>query len=346
MKCHICNENGHKSYQCKKVKCYKCNKLGHIRRNCPESGSDREVSQRTQEESGASEEPRDSDSDYDICFKVNEGSVAEKNYWIYDSAATCHMGPSLDGCTNIVYVNDRVTVGNGSRAVCKARATFKGTVVTKEGKTRNITIDNFAYVPELTDYLFSGTFALQKGFHVRDEDNTVVLFKDKVTIKFDRIVKKGSSFIMCLKVLPKKSEKANISGEKKVEEVKSGTTTEAIKKSKEANELLTSKKASYSEYHGKLGHPSHELTTATAKKKGIRLGRQKVKFLACMLSKAKRKSIKKVTFERETVPGRTLHIDISLVKRKSKGGAKFWLQIADGATSKKWSFFLKKKSDQ
>ena len=65
-----------------------------------------------------------------------------------------------------------------------------------------------------------------------------------------------------------------------------------------------------------------------------------------MTSKAKSKPIRKVTFERETVPGRTLHIDISLVKRKSKGGEKIWLQIADEAMSKKWSFFLKKKSDQ
>ena len=60
----------------------------------------------------------------------------------------------------------------------------------------------------------------------------------------------------------------------------------------------------------------------------------------------KKEANKKVTFERETVPGITLHIDISSVKRKSRGGAKFWLQIVDGATSKKWSFFLKNKSNQ
>ena len=34
------------------------------------------------------------------------------------------------------------------------------------------------------------------------------------------------------------------------------------------------------------------------------------------------------------------------MKHKSKGGSKFWLQIADGTASKKWSFFFKKKSDQ
>ena len=125
------------------------------------------------------------------------------------------MGPSLAGCTNIKYVNDRVTVGNGSRAVCKARATFKGVVVTKEGKTRNITVENFAYVPELTDYLFSGTYVLQKGLHLRDKDKTMVLFKDKLIIKFDRILKKGSSFIMCLKIIPKKSERVNVTEETK-----------------------------------------------------------------------------------------------------------------------------------
>ena len=147
----------------------------------------------------------------------------------------------MAGCTNIKYVNDRVTVVNGSQAVCKTRATFKGVVVTKEGKTRNITIKNFDYVPELTDYLFSGTYALQKGLHVRDEDNTMVLFKDKLKIKFDRIVKKGSSFIMCLKILPNKSERVNVTEETKEQsdkKVESNAISDIATKSKKANELL------------------------------------------------------------------------------------------------------------
>ena len=73
-------------------------------------------------------------------------------------------------------------------------------------------------------------------------------------------------------------------------------------------------------------------------RKGIKL-KKTVKCLGCMTAKAKRKTIKKFTLQREMVPGRTLNINISSVKSKSKVGKKIWLQIADGATSKKWRFF-------
>ena len=71
----------------------------------------------------------DSDSDYDIVLMTSEGSVGHKNYWIADSGATCHMGPSLDGCKYVVYVKDKVIVRNGAKSVCKARATFNGVAV-------------------------------------------------------------------------------------------------------------------------------------------------------------------------------------------------------------------------
>ena len=196
--------------------------------------------------------------------------------------------------------------------------------ILKNGKERKITIKNFAYVPDLTEYLFSITYALQNDFNLMDEEKTMVLYKNKTRIKFDRVVKKGLSFMMCLKIIPDKLDQVNIG------------TEEAKEK----------KAVDFMEYHERLGDPSEELTIATAKVKGIKLKKKRAKCLACAMAKAKRKAIKKVTFAPETVPGRTLHIDISLVKHKSKGGAKFWLQIADGARLKKWSFFLKKKSDQ
>ena len=126
-------------------------------------------------------------------------------------------------------------------------------VVSKEGKTQNIEIENFVYVPEVTDYLFSGTYALQKGLHVREGEKTMVLFKERITIKFYRIVKKGSSFIMCLKILPNKSERVNITEETNVESVGKNTISDIATKSKKTNEILLHA-VLYLEYHGKLGH--------------------------------------------------------------------------------------------
>ena len=95
--------------------------------------------------------------------------------------------------------------------------------------------------------------------------------------------------------------------------------------------------------HDKLGHPSKELTINTSKRMGVKLKNKKGKCVACVLAKSRKKSIKKRSVSRSTIPGERLYVDISSVKTKSKGGSNYWLQIADDATPKKWSFFIKKK---
>ena len=64
-----------------------------MRSNCPENNDSAQFCQ---------EVASDSESDCDIVLMTSEGSVGENNYWIADSGATCHMGPSLEGCTDIV----------------------------------------------------------------------------------------------------------------------------------------------------------------------------------------------------------------------------------------------------
>jgi hypothetical protein len=45
------------------------------------------------------------------------------------------------------------------------------------------------------------------------------------------------------------------------------------------------------------------------------------------------------------VPGGNLYIDISSIKERSIGGAKFWALIVDDYTDCCWSFVMKNKSD-
>ena len=183
---------------------------------------------------------------------TSDGGVGKKIYWIADSEATCHMGTSLKGCTGIVYVNDKVIVGNGRKSVCKAHATFNGVAILRNGKERKITIKNFVYFSELKEYLFRITYALQNYSHFMDEDKILVLFKNKVKIKFDRVVKKGSSFVMCLNINPCFLDQVKIGTKELVEKKKA--------KEKKAVDFIE-----------RLVHPSEELKIATANSKGIEL---------------------------------------------------------------------------
>ena len=136
-----------------------------------------------------------------------------------------------------------------------------------------ITIKNYAYALDLKNYLFRITYALKNYFHFMDEDKTMVLYNDKIKIKFDRVVKKGSSFVMCLKINPDNLYQVKIGTEEKL-------------KKKNAVDFM--------EYHEKLGHQSEELTIATAKSKGIKLKKKGgAKCLACAMAKAKRRLSRK-----------------------------------------------------
>ena len=50
--------------------------------------------------------------------------------------------------------------------------------------------------------------------------------------------------------------------------------------------------------------------------------------------------------KRSKIPGERLCFDVSSVKARSFGGAKFWLLVMDDATGYSWSYFLKQKSDK
>ena len=85
-----------------------------------------------------------------------------------------------------------------------------------------------------------------------EEDKTLVLFKNKIKIKLNRVVKKGSRFVMRLKINPCF-----------LGQVKIGTEESVENKNAKENKAV--------DFIERLGHPSEELNIATAKVRGVKL---------------------------------------------------------------------------
>jgi hypothetical protein len=97
--------------------------------------------------------------------------------------------------------------------------------------------------------------------------------------------------------------------------------------------------------HEILGHPSEETTKRTAKGMGIELTGEFKRCENCALSNIRKRKVTKESENKATNKGERLFLDISSVKYISGGGRRFWLLIVDEATSMKWSFFLRSKSE-
>ena len=65
---------------------------------------------------------------------------------------------------------------------------------------------------------------------------------------------------------------------------------------------------------------------------------------SCIKAKQKQKNIPKYVDFKATKPGKNVFLDLSSIKYKSLGGAKFWLLFVDEYTSFKKSYFLHTKN--
>jgi hypothetical protein len=65
----------------------------------------------------------------------------------------------------------------------------------------------------------------------------------------------------------------------------------------------------------------------------------------CNVCKAQRKKIQKENFQRSSIPGESLHVDICTIHATSVGIQKQWIFAVDDAPDMKWSMFLKQKSE-
>ena len=267
-------------------------------------------------------------ADGEIGFAGVEKGVAPQltkfdHVYIGDSGASCHMTNSDEGMFDFKEIHEKIVVGNGQFIIAQKLGKKRGTVQLADGATMDIVLHNVKFVPKLAPYnLFSITQAIANGWNIGNKGKMIYLKKEESVLQFDVVIKTKTGWVSGVQITPRIAE--NIA-------------TAALGPGKSVNTM---------KYHDMLGHVSEAITRATARYYDIKLEGKFEVCADCAKAKARQKNVPKGDDTvRASKNGERLFFDISSIKAKSYGGAKFWLLVVDDKTDYAWSYFLKNKSD-
>ena len=123
--------------------------------------------------------------------------------FIGDSAATSHMANNKTGVYNLILIRGSVMIGNGESISCTHKGKLDVIYKHMDGSTAKQTWE-VKIVPQLNHDLFCFIKAMKKGWQMngrwKEGGLMIELFKTtKTSIKFDRMIPSGSSWLMGIK---------------------------------------------------------------------------------------------------------------------------------------------------
>ena len=355
-KCNNCGKIGHKARDCrdkneknnknkrehqtngsecdKNIECFYCKKKGHRILNCHKLKQKEQANIGVDAPKANTKGTDDKSISSEIGLGVLDYQVDElgllkmdkvnKHIFIADSGASCHLTGSLEGMVDCLKIHENVTIGNGQAVKATMIGTKKGRVKMPDGSYKSIALYGCKYVPDLAPFnVFSITRALSGGCKLGNNGETITITKGNFTLSFDYKICTKTGYVAAVEILPVENEEV-------------------------AAPLLGSEKTvDINDLHKLLGHVSEEKTRAVAKYYGIKIVGKFETCSACAEAKARQLNIpKEVPEDRKcTVAGEKLHMDITSIKARSFGGAKYWLLVLDEATGYCFSFFLQRKKD-
>ena len=181
-------------------------------------------------------------------------------------------------------------------------------------------------VPELNHDLFSFTKAMKDGWQMngrwKEGGLMIELFKTtRASMKFDRMIPSGSSWLMGIKV---------------------HRVYDEAHAAMEPGKSITAMK-----FHQITGHTGEHLWKPTANYMKLKLLGRLPPCEACTKAKIRQRHVQKKKIKKmPTKPGYRVFIDISSFKQVSRGGNRHWFIVVDEFSDYTHSFFLNMKSDQ
>ena len=330
--CTVCGKIGHKGSDCfslAKNKVKKEDWYNKIKRNKNKKYNNRNQNQKGKWKSNnKNADQRNNDDiamsgiDEEMTFIAKDTQKFNKHTWIADSGATVHMCNDIDGMFDLEDANITISVGDGRKMTTMKVGKYRGTIIDAEGRKTKITLTNVSYVPELMVNLFSLTAVMEKNCSVIGTKNGIVLEKGNWKANFNVRFGTPKGHVFGATIIPENNN--------------------------EMGQVNLRQRLDYERAHQILGHPGRNKLIGTTERLDWHLNEKHAENCEdCLKGKARRLNVNKISKNQSKNPGERIMIDISSVKTKNnKKVGRFWLLVVDEATDMKWSFFLKKKSDQ
>ena len=291
------------------ITCFKCKKKGHYQSQCPYNKSD----------GTKTSSVNTIEKDTVLMTMCSKASVS-KEIWIADSAASTHITNDDVGLYDVKSVKEAVRIGDGKEVYATKCGKLRLHTEDEIGHKTFIVLEHVQYIPNFSVKLFSLTAAMSKGCTISNEGRMIIVQKNDTILKFNEEIKTANGFVCGIRLsLPNDKDMT--------------LATIPTKASKDINTL-----------HKQLGHISEQSVKDTAKFYEWELKNKFEDCTNCALGKSRQKNINKEPVPRSTTSGERLFLDISSVRTRSYGGAKYWLLVVDDATDYCWSYFLKEKS--
>ena len=226
---------------------------------------------------------------------------------------------------NLVPINGSVMIGNVQRISCTHKGKLYVICKHKDESMARETWD-VKIVPQLNHDLFCFTKAMKEGWQMNGrwtEGGLVIeLFKTtRVSMKFDRMIPSGSSWLMGIKVQRLLDHEHSA--------MEPGMTI------------------SMSKLHQITGHTGEHLLRTTANYMRIKSTGKLAPCEVCAQAKIRQTNISKTKIKKlPTRPGYRVFRDICSFKQVSRGGNRHWLIVVDEFSDCTHSFSLNRKSDQ
>ncbi|MFM8622588.1 MAG: hypothetical protein ACKOB3_04330, partial [Holophagaceae bacterium] len=316
--CNVCGKIGHKGADCWTLDKNKAKKEEYLNKRKQWWNS------KGRNKNKAKDKSKDKKTDAEeteVVLMAGQWEKFEKHTWIADSGASSHMCNDLSVMYDMKPTDQTISIGDGRKMSVTKIGKIKGQVRKDNGELQQITLTNVSYVPDLLVNLFSLTVAMEKDCTIVGSKKGMEIRKGKWALQFHTKFGTAKGHVFGTNILP-------------MTEVAFVSETTLNKTVEEAHQLL--------------GHPGKSLMEATSARLNWKLtGDKDTSCEECMIAKAKRENVNKVSKNPSTIPGSRISINISSVKTPEHGQkGRYWLLVVDEATNMKWSFFLATKKQQ